>query len=211
MQVRGFHLQILGLSFGWPKHTMRWLAQSLGSAFAGQGPVPPLSRFSLPPGRPCRFIESQPRVLRSREPARCAATVGRRPRSRRWCGNCPGAPTADARRFRRGWRGRGSPHLWTLLRGWRIHCRVCMRPAFGIGSGTPYEAAIPQARDRRHPCLCNSRLRDYLLHAGGAYIHVYVCARPLASAAEHPTGRRSRRRGIAATPAVKTKSRRWRR
>jgi hypothetical protein len=25
-----------------------------------------------------------------------------------------------------------------------------MRPALGMGSGTPYEAAIPQARSRRH-------------------------------------------------------------
>jgi len=32
-----------------------------------------------------------------------------------------------------------------------------MRPAFGIGSGTPYGAAIPQARDRRHPCGQNKK------------------------------------------------------
>ena len=39
--------------------------------------------FRCHPHDPARFIESQPRVLRSGEPARCAATVGRRPRSRR--------------------------------------------------------------------------------------------------------------------------------
>jgi hypothetical protein len=27
------------------------------------------------------------------------------------------------------------------IRGWRIHCLVCMRPAFCIGGGAPYEAA----------------------------------------------------------------------
>lgn len=39
MQVRAFHLQIVGISFGWPKHTVRWRTQSFGSAFAGQGPT----------------------------------------------------------------------------------------------------------------------------------------------------------------------------
>jgi len=42
-------------------------------------------------------------------------------------------------------------------RRWRTHTLVCMRPAFGTVSATPYEAAIPQARDRRHPCdACHS-------------------------------------------------------
>jgi hypothetical protein len=30
-------------------------------------------------------------------------------------------------------------------RGWRIHCFVCMRPGFGVSSGTPYEAATSES------------------------------------------------------------------
>ena len=86
MQFQAIHLQIVWISFGWPKHTVRRRTQSFGSAFAGKDAPAAVALLAATP----RTLPLY-RISTTRSPLRRACSMRghrrSRLRARRWCGN----------------------------------------------------------------------------------------------------------------------------